>query len=112
MKKFALLLTWFLTLLFGLISFSATAGTLTALDIKNDAKNTRIEFSFSLATKYSYFFLQNPERLVIDFANSQSHANLLPTKISDSVVTNVPHQQPATFQYPMRRFRTQSEKCG
>lgn len=94
MKKFALLLTWFLTLLFSLISFSATAGTLTALDIKNDAKNTRVEFSFSLATKYSYFSLQNPERLVIDFANSQSHANLLPTKISDSVVTNIRTSSP------------------
>ncbi|SMB78302.1 N-acetylmuramoyl-L-alanine amidase [Pasteurella testudinis DSM 23072] len=94
MKKIALFLTYFLTLLLGLMSFSAHAGTLTAVSVKNEAKNTKIEFSFSLQTKYSYFALQNPERLVIDFANSQSHANLLPKKVADSVVTNIRTSNP------------------
>lgn len=94
MKKFALFITYFFTLLLGFISFSANAGTLTALNVKNENKKTQIEFSFSLATKYSYFALQNPERLVIDFANSQAHANLLPRKINDSVVTNLRTSSP------------------
>lgn len=94
MKKFALFITYFLTLLLGFISFSANAGTLTALNVKNENKKTQIEFSFSLATKYSYFALQNPERLVIDFANSQAHAKLLPRKINDSVVANLRTSNP------------------
>ncbi|TNH08720.1 AMIN domain-containing protein [Testudinibacter sp. TR-2022] len=94
MKKTALFLTYLLTLLLGLISFAANAGTLTSIEVKNAAKSTKIEFSFSLATKYSYFTLQNPERLVIDFANSQSHANLLPKKISGSVATNLRTSNP------------------
>ncbi|KGQ70936.1 N-acetylmuramoyl-l-alanine amidase II [Chelonobacter oris] len=94
MKKPALFLTYLFTLLLGFISFSATAGTLTALEVKNDAKNTNVTFSFSLATKYSYFALQNPERLVIDFANSQAHANLLPKKVGDSVITNIRTSSP------------------
>lgn len=94
MKKFALFLTYFFTLLLGLISFSATAGTLTAVNVKNQNKSTQVEFSFSLASKYSYFMLNNPERLVIDFANSQAHANLLPKKVNDSVITTVRTSSP------------------
>lgn len=89
MKKSFLFLTYVLTLLFSLISFSVAAGTLTALNVKNDAKSTHIHFSFSLATQYRYFALQNPDRLVIDFANSQARTDLLPQHVNGSVVSKI-----------------------
>ncbi|MEW6998812.1 N-acetylmuramoyl-L-alanine amidase [Colwelliaceae bacterium BS250] len=39
-------------------------------------ENTRVVFDLSNAPKYSYFYLTKPNRLVIDFKNSQNIANL------------------------------------
>lgn len=39
-------------------------------------ENTRVVFDLSETPKYSYFFLQKPTRLVIDFKNAQNIVNL------------------------------------
>ncbi|MBE2893496.1 AMIN domain-containing protein [Pasteurellaceae bacterium NCTC 11878] len=57
--------------LFFLFCASAVAGTLNGVKVVENNTNTEVRFSFSLPSKYSYFNLHKPERLVIDFQHSQ-----------------------------------------
>lgn len=52
-------------------------------------ENTRVVFDLSDAPKYSYFFLTKPNRLVIDFKNSQNIANLKTLAKNDKRIKTV-----------------------
>ncbi|MEH8025931.1 N-acetylmuramoyl-L-alanine amidase [Gallibacterium anatis] len=80
MKKLTLFIYWLLALLCFSVSLSSVAGTLKSINISNNNKETRVDFRFSFPTKYSYFYLKKPNRLIIDFANSDSVRGILPRK--------------------------------
>ncbi len=52
-------------------------------------ENTRIVFDLSDAPKYSYFFLTNPNRLVIDFSNADNIVQLKNLAKNDSRIRTV-----------------------
>lgn len=78
MKRITTFAFWIITVLCFMFSVSSFAGTLTSININNTNKETRVDFRFSLPSKYSYFYLEKPNRLVIDFVNSQARSGLLP----------------------------------
>ncbi|MEH8092335.1 N-acetylmuramoyl-L-alanine amidase [Gallibacterium anatis] len=80
MKKLTLFIYWLLALLCFSVSLPSVAGTLKSINISNNNKETRVDFRFSFPTKYSYFYLKKPNRLIIDFANSDSARGILPRK--------------------------------
>lgn len=80
MKKLTLFIYWLLALLCFSVSLSSVAGTLKSINISNNNKETRVDFRFSFPTKYSYFYLEKPNRLIIDFSNSDSVRGILPRK--------------------------------
>lgn len=80
MKKLTLFIYWLLALLCFSVSLPSVAGTLKSINISNNNKETRVDFRFSFPTKYSYFYLKKPNRLIIDFANSDSVRGILPRK--------------------------------
>ncbi|AWX13487.1 N-acetylmuramoyl-L-alanine amidase [Mergibacter septicus] len=78
MKKLLLSFFYLLILLLGCFMPTAFAATLNSIHLEQQDKSTEIHLSFSLPVKYSYFYLKNPDRLVIDIANSQMVKPLLP----------------------------------
>lgn len=80
MKKLTLFIYWLLALLCFSVSLPSVAGTLKSINISNNNKETRVDFRFSFPTKYSYFYLEKPNRLIIDFSNSDSVRGILPRK--------------------------------
>lgn len=80
MRKITAFTYWLIAFLCFTFSLASNAGTLKSLNIRNTDKETRVDFRFSLPSKYSYFYLEKPNRLVIDFVNSQSSSGILPRK--------------------------------
>lgn len=66
------------------------AGTLQHIDVRQHNTSTDVSFTFSLPSKFSYFYLQNPDRLVIDFQNSQlEKKQLLPQQVAGSTIKKI-----------------------
>ncbi|MBV7388270.1 N-acetylmuramoyl-L-alanine amidase [Pasteurellaceae bacterium TAE3-ERU1] len=77
---------WTALALIFLFCVSAFAGTLTNVKLSENNASTEVRFAFSLPSKFSYFPLHNPERLVIDFQNSQlDNKSLLPVRGNGAV---------------------------
>lgn len=85
MRKITTLTYWLITILCFTFSLSSFAGTLTSINIRNTTKETRVDFRFNLPSKYSYFYLEKPNRLVIDFVNSQTRSGILPRTNNSNV---------------------------
>lgn len=93
-KLFAL--THFFLLLLGLsvTSLSAWADKLKNINVEYQNNKMQIGFNFAASTKYSYFYLKNPDRLVIDFSDSQLNNTDMPHLLVGSVVKKVRTSKP------------------
>lgn len=81
-----------LSFLLILCVFSAnlSAGLLTSINSHAGQNNTQVVFKFDTETKYSYFRLNNPERLVIDFhTSSTKNHQLLPKNLTNTPVKRI-----------------------
>lgn len=61
-----------------ILTNAAAATKINNISIESNEKNTQIEINLSQETKYHYFSLQNPDRLVIDLDNTQEASTSLP----------------------------------
>ncbi|QBY04654.1 AMIN domain-containing protein [Thalassotalea sp. HSM 43] len=79
-----------LLLLFSLCSFTAfSQNMIESVRIWPSPDNTRVVFDLSEQPDYSYFFLSNPNRLVIDFKNTDNIAALANLAKNDSRISKV-----------------------
>lgn len=72
---------------------------LTAIHLaRHSARDLQVIFSLNQIPDYRYFFLTNPDRVVIDFANTEM-ATTLPTALSSPLVTKIRsgNPKPQTF---------------
>lgn len=74
---------------FLLVSTSSFAGTLQQLNVKNETNRVTAQFSFTQAEKFSYFYLNNPNRLVLDFQNTVGNNRIIPKTISEGIISKI-----------------------
>jgi len=81
-----------------LVSSSAYAMTsdikLTAIAVKADNDKTRIIFNLTSTTTYKALTLTAPDRIVIDFSNTQLATSLTTVDLSNSPITHIRQGQP------------------
>ncbi|GFZ75777.1 N-acetylmuramoyl-L-alanine amidase [Pseudohongiella nitratireducens] len=65
------------------------ASEIEALAIRSEAGFTRAEFELSESAEYSVFVLENPDRIVIDFASTTSQVNTAGVVVSGTAVSRV-----------------------
>ncbi|WP_371189540.1 N-acetylmuramoyl-L-alanine amidase [Thalassotalea maritima] len=79
-----------LLLLFSLLSFKALSqNVIEGVRVWPAPENTRVVFDLSDKPDYSYFFLKNPNRLVIDFKNTDNVAALTGLAADDKRIKRV-----------------------
>ncbi|MFQ3206276.1 MAG: N-acetylmuramoyl-L-alanine amidase [Glaciecola sp.] len=83
-----------LTLFVSLTSYAQVKSNITDIRISPSEDNTRIVVDFSKETSFSYFNLQSPERLVVDFKDTSSKFNFSKVDNNSSLIKKIRYSKP------------------
>jgi N-acetylmuramoyl-L-alanine amidase len=78
-----------LTLFVSLTSYAQAKSNITDIRISPSDDNTRVVVDISKQTSFSYFNLQSPERLVVDFKDTSSKFNFSKVDNSSSLIKKI-----------------------
>ncbi len=78
----------------GFIGSATAQNQIEGLRIWPSPNNTRVVLDLDQQPQYSYFTLSNPERLVIDLANTKGKVNFDPASNTSDLVKKVRHSNP------------------
>ena len=83
-----------LTLFVSLTSYAQAKSNITDIRISPSDENTRIVVDMSKQTSFSYFNLQSPERLVVDFKDTNSKFNFSKVDNSSNLIKKIRYSKP------------------
>jgi N-acetylmuramoyl-L-alanine amidase len=83
-----------LTLFVSLTSYAQAKSNITDIRISPSDENTRIVVDMSKQTSFSYFNLQSPERLVVDFKDTSSKFNFSKVDNSSNLIKKIRYSKP------------------
>jgi N-acetylmuramoyl-L-alanine amidase len=89
-KVVSLILTFFVSL----TSYAQAKSNITDIRISPSDENTRIVVDMSKQTSFSYFNLQSPERLVVDFKDTSSKFNFSKVDNSSNLIKKIRYSKP------------------